>query len=92
MHRFNIGDKFSVVLDRWVSVGPGHDKNIGAVIEPGIVAEIDFVEPATWRESGLHVVTLEDGRRYERYDCYCASSPYGWNEAKAVPSSRPSSC
>lgn len=74
MHRFNIGDEFAVFCDNWVTTGPGRQTNHHKPAAPGVVLDIDFIE-------GKDVVTLEDGRVFQRYEHYCATSPYGWNQA-----------
>lgn len=80
MHNFTEGDAFRVIADAWVDVGPGHQRNVGTSVT-GKVASTDYL-PGRRSESGRHIVRLEDGRVFERYDCYCAYSPYGWNPHK----------
>lgn len=83
MHNFSIGDAFNVICDHWVPDGPGAERNAGRAVRGGKVVSDEYVAPERPGMSGKDVVTLDDGRRFERYDCYVAFSPYGWEEVSA---------
>lgn len=73
------GDYVRLFLEHWVSVGPGHEKNVSKPFE-GLVTEVWHKphprEPE--RCSGRNYMRLYDGRVVFRADCYDPRSPYDW--------------
>ena len=73
------GDKMSAIEDDWVTVGPGHEKNVGKAFS-GVVKDVDYVDNQDPRKHGRWIVTFTDGRAFARHDCYDARSPWGWKQ------------
>ncbi|MEZ2293063.1 hypothetical protein [Variovorax sp. RCC_210] len=76
------GTPWSAIADKWTRTSTGGVRNVGELIS-GVQVDKFFVPPARPGGSGRWCVVLQDGRTFERYDCYVEWSPHGWN---------PSSC
>lgn len=66
--------------DNWVKQGDGVEVNIPIPID-GKVVEKRTIAKDTYN-SLFTIVTMDNGKIYERCNVYYEHSPYGWKEVK----------